>query len=184
MKFNDWNWKHIEDRILEAAETLRALPADRGPKGFGSAMPECVKTFDEKEEGAIFRPKKAIDGGALSRMDETWTWINNHLDEPQRRFIYGWAWVKVRKGMKISAFAKENGTYERKIRREIQIYCQWIANNLNRNVKKRLTIGNLQLSENTIKGTQSIVDVENCNRDLVRRGGLRVFRPEDAKPIL
>jgi hypothetical protein len=66
-------------------------------------------------------------------MEQVWAWINALPDQADRKLIYAWSWVKVRRGLKISAFAAENDLNERTLRRAVTTVCQRIANNLNRN---------------------------------------------------
>ncbi|MBB2832358.1 UNVERIFIED_ORG: hypothetical protein GGD51_002487 [Rhizobium esperanzae] len=63
--------------------------------------------------------------------EECFGWINSHLDEASRKPVHAWSWVKVRKGIKIAAFATGNGMNDRLLRRQIQHCRQVIANNLN-----------------------------------------------------
>jgi hypothetical protein len=182
MTYEAWNWKAIEARIIEMADTLRMTPAYRGPKQYGSAMPEVVRRYDEAYgfETSKYRPQATA--AAIARMDECFDWINSYLDQGQRCLVYDWSWVKVRKGMKIGRFAYENGMEDRMLRRSIIRICQRIAANLNRIMAVRLNNGDLPMSENRSENDQSDVKSNNCGT--VRKNGIAVEMSPDARPIL
>jgi hypothetical protein len=173
MKFEDWNAKTVEGRILEMAEALRLSPAARGPQTFGNGMPDPVKDPGEGYGYGAAYYRKTVSAGALGRMEQVWAWINALPDQSDRTLIYAWSWVKVRKGMKISAFAAENDLNERTLRRAVTAVCQRIANNLNRNHAIRLDSADLQVSENQPDITSQTVTSESC---------VKHWRSEDAKP--
>jgi hypothetical protein len=175
MKFEDWNAKTVEGRILEMAEALRLSPAARGPQSFGSAMPEAVRVPGEGYGYGAAYYRKTVSAGALGRMEQVWAWINALPEQSDRKLIYAWSWVKVRKGMKISAFAEENDLNERTLRRAVTAVCQRIANNLNRNHAIRLDSADLQVSENQPDITSQTVTSESC---------VTHWRGEGAKPQL
>lgn len=175
MKFEDWTAKAVEDRILEMAEALRLSPAAKGPQAFGSAMPEPVRDPGEGYGyGAVYY-RKTVSAGALGRMEQVWAWINALPEQSDRKLIYAWSWVKVRKGLKISAFASENDMNERTLRRAVTAVCQRIANDLNRNHAIRLDGADLQVSENQPDIAPQTVTSESC---------VTHWRGKDAKPQL
>lgn len=182
MKYAAWTWKAIEARIIEMADTLRMTPAATGPANFVSLMPEVVREQTESYGYSSSGFSKRASPGALDRMVEVWTWINSYLDEAERKLIYAWSWVKVRSGMKISAFAAENDLSDRMLRREITRICQLIANNLNRIMLVRLNSEDCALSENEGESDQSDVTSNNCGT--VRKNGIAVELAPDARPIL
>lgn len=175
MNFTDWSAKSIETRILEMADTLRVCPAVRGPKAFGSNMPETVKRYDESYGFDVARYKETASAAALSRMDDVFTWINALPLQEDRKLIYAWSWVKVRKGMKISAFAAENELNDRTLRRQIDRICQHIANNLNRITLVRLNNPDCIVSE--IQPDIAPQTVSSGSRDQIRH-----WREADARP--
>lgn len=138
MKFTAWTSKDVEDRIIEAAETLMLCPRDTGPKAFGSAMPEPVRSRDEYGYGSAWY-KRRPSGAALSRMTEVWGWINAHPVESERQLLYSWAAVKARKGRTVADFALERGMKSRTLRWAISAICQRIANDLNQKYSIWLT---------------------------------------------
>lgn len=176
MNYEAWTWKAIEIRIIEMADTLRVLPADRGPKQFGSAMPEVVRRHDEAYGFDAARYRESASAAELGRMEECFGWINSYLDEAGRKLIYAWSWVKVRKGMKIHAFAAQNDMNDRMLRRQIQHYCQIIANGLNRIMLTRLNSEDCGLSENEGESDQSDVTSKKCERSAPH------WMAPDAKP--
>ena len=182
MKYEAWTWKAIEARILEMADTLRMMPAYRGPKQYGSAMPEVVRRYDEAYGFETARYRESASAANLGRAEEVWSWINALQSEADRKLLYAWSWVKVRKGMKIAAFAAENDLSDRMLRRQIQHHCQVIANDLNRRVLVRLNSEDCGLSENEGESDQSDVTWNNCGT--VRKNGIAVAMAPDARPIL
>lgn len=117
-------------------------------------MPETVKRDDEPTP---MRVKETASPGAMDRMEEVWVWVNSYLEEADRRFLYAWSWVKVRKGMKISAFARENDVCERTLRRRIISLCHIISEQLNIVRSPMLDSGDLRVSENEGESDQSTV---------------------------
>ncbi|ARO24763.1 hypothetical protein TAL182_CH03018 [Rhizobium sp. TAL182] len=178
MNYEAWTWKAVETRIIEMADTLRLVPAYRGPKQYGSAMPEVVRRYDEAYGFDASRYGESASAADLARMEEVFGWINSMLDETARKLVYAWSWIKVRKGMKISAFAAENDMNDRMLRRQIQLHCQTIANNLNRVVLVRLNSEDCGLSENEGESDQSDVTSKKCERSAPH------WMASDARPIL
>lgn len=177
MNYEAWTWKAVEGRVLEMADTIRMMPRAKGPKVYGSAMPEAVQSFSEAYGSEAARYRESASAASLARSEQVWGWINSYLDEPARKLLYAWSWVKVRKGMKISAFAARNDMNDRMLRRSIQSHCQIIANNLNRIMLVRLNSEDCDLSENEGEGDQSDVTSNSCERSP------RSWMEWDAKPI-
>ena len=123
-----WTYQAVKSRIIEAADTVQALPPAQRPKEFGNAMPTTVPDYIDP-----IRYKYRPSSTAISRMEQTWDWINAVEDVMVRKFIYGYAAVKVSKGAKISSFAEENSIQTRGVQRLIDKHCQMLANNLNKN---------------------------------------------------
>ncbi|WP_127524597.1 DUF6362 family protein [Mesorhizobium sp. Z1-4] len=138
MTYHAWTAKDVEHRILEAAETLMLMPGVKGPKAYGSAMPDYVRDWQAYgSEQSRYKRRPSRD--AISRMPETWGWINTLLKESDRKLIYAWAWVKVRRGVAVNDFASREGMNSRTLRRTITRLCQRMANDLNRTVRVRFT---------------------------------------------
>lgn len=150
LSFIDWNWKLIEARVLEMAEVFRLMPPVRGPREYGSNMPEPVRRYDESYGYAAARYRKVPSAGAISRCDETFDWMIRYLSASERSDLQRWCTAKLTKGAKLKDIAEKNCIHERTYRRQIQFYCQKIADGLNRAVHPRLTTGGFQLSENLI----------------------------------
>jgi hypothetical protein len=119
-----WTAKAVEYRVLEAAETLMLTPNVGGGAG-GSAWPEYIPHYPRAMKIRI-RPSP----GALTRMMETWGWINALQSEKDRRLLYAWAWTKTRKGKFIDDFASREGIKSRTLRWTITRICQDIADQL------------------------------------------------------
>lgn len=182
MTYEAWTWKAIEGRIIEMADTLRMTPAVGGPANFVSLMPEVVREQSDAYGYSSTGYSRRASPGALDRMVEVWAWVNTYLDEADRKLIYAWSWVKVRKGMKIGRFAYENEVDNRNLRRKIQKCCQLIANNLNRIMLARLNSEDCAVSENQGESDQSDVTSNNCGT--VRKNGIAVEMTPDARPML
>lgn len=181
MKYEAWTWKAVEGRILEMADTLRISPSVKGPREFGNAMPEPVKRYDESYGFQTARYKESASAASLSRMSQCWGWINALSDEADRKLIYAWSWVKVRKGMKLSRFAAENDLNDRMLRREITRICQQIANNLNQIMLVRLNNEDCSLSENQPETTSTTVSSDKCATHWIAPDGKPQVDPALAK---
>lgn len=178
MKYEAWSWKAVEGRIIEMADTLRLTPSVSGPANFVSLMPEVVREQSESYGYSSAGYTNRASPGALDRMVEAWGWVNSYLEEADRKLIYAWSWVKVRKGMKIGRFAYENEMDDRNLRRRIVKCCQIIANNLNRIVFVRLNSEDCGVSENQPESDQSDVTSKKCERSSPH------WMAPDARPIL
>ncbi|TPM19790.1 DUF6362 family protein [Mesorhizobium sp. B2-3-6] len=93
--------------------------------GVGSAWPEYIPHYPRAMKIRI-RPSP----GALTRMMETWGWINALQSESDRRLLYAWAWTKARKGKFLDDFASREGIKTRTLRWTISRICQAIADRL------------------------------------------------------
>lgn len=121
---SEWTAKDVEFRVLEAAETLMRSP--NSYVGGGSAWPEYIPHYPRAMKVRI-RPTPA----QLSRMAETWGWINAHPMESDRKLLYAWAWQKTKRGRFLNDFASREGVNSRTLRRIITRICQAIADTLN-----------------------------------------------------
>jgi hypothetical protein len=119
-----WTAKAVEYRVIEAAETLMLTP-NVGSGAAGSAWPEYIPHYPRAMKIRI-RPTPA----ALTRMAETWNWINTHPVEADRRLLYAWAWQKTRRGRFLNDFASREGIKTRTLRWMITRICQAIADQL------------------------------------------------------
>lgn len=118
-----WTAKAVEHRVLEAAETLMLTPNTY--VGCGNAWPEYIPHYPRQMRIRV-RPSP----GALTRMAETWGWINAHPVESDRRLLYAWAWQKTKRGRFLNDFAAREGINSRTLRRQITRICQDIADRL------------------------------------------------------
>ncbi|MCF6120885.1 DUF6362 family protein [Mesorhizobium muleiense] len=91
----------------------------------GSAWPEYIPHYPRAMKIRI-RPSP----GALTRMMETWGWINALQSESDRRLLYAWAWQKTKKGRFLDDFASREGIKTRTLRWTITRICQAIADQL------------------------------------------------------
>jgi hypothetical protein len=148
MNFVDWNAKAVEERLKEAMETHLKLPAVRGPREFGNAMPETVR--EKWKDAAPDRTRyiTRLSPGAISRMEECWTWMNAVLELGDRLFIDDWMRTKVTKGRKLDEMAERNPSLAKSINRKKTRVCSQIANSLNQKHQVRLNSGDLHMSEN------------------------------------
>jgi hypothetical protein len=130
MKFEQWTAKSVEERVVEAAATLMLVPHLPGPGQYGTSMPTPVHEGEGYGYGAAWY-KRRPTAGALSRMTETWGWINALRNEADRKLLYAWAWTKARRGKTVDDFASREGVNSRTLRRAITRICQRIADDLN-----------------------------------------------------
>lgn len=177
MKYEAWSWKAIEGRIIEMADTLRLSPSVKGPQEFGNAMPEPVREHGEGYGYGAAYYRESASASSLSRMYAVWEWINSLPEQSDRKLIYSWSWVKVRKGMKISAFAAQNDLNDRMLRREITRICHAIAEQLNRDCQPRLNSEDCTASENQTEHGQSDVTYQTCATHWIAPGAKPIYDP-------
>jgi hypothetical protein len=169
MNYEEWTAKTVEGRILEAAETLMLCPnAHLG--GGGSIWGEYKDDYGPVKTTYKKRPS----GGAIDRMERVWTWINALPEMSDRKLIYAWSYVKVRKGLRLSAFAAENDFSDRTLKRQITDICQRIADNLNRLYAVRLTVVVDEVAENQPSLVPYNISSQKC--------AVTNWRSRDAKP--
>ena len=145
--FTEWNAELVRDRIIEMAETMRICPRVKGPKSYGNAMPEPVQSREDAYGYHSTRYTKTPSAAALSRMEQTWTWINRLECQDDRELLYGWSWIKVRKGFTLAAYAENLGMNDRFLLRKILVLCHQISEQLNRHRSIRLNNEGLHMSE-------------------------------------
>lgn len=155
--FHDWTYEQVKARIIEAAETLMASPAALGPRMKNGAFSEMVSAVIATEYDRAPSYRRVISAGALSRMEETWTWINSYLKEAERKLVYDYGFIKSRKGMFLERYLERNDMVRRTFERRIQRYCQIIADNLNQKRFVRLTVGLDGLSQNSVEHASTTV---------------------------
>jgi Domain of unknown function (DUF6362) len=172
--YQEWTAKDIEHRILEAADTLMLMPGEKGPTWAAGSMPDGKPdSFNMAYGSAPATYKRRPVAAAIDRMYETWRWINELEKAEDRKLLYGWAYVKTRRGMKLSRFASENLMNDRKLKRKIDELCQQIADERNRLYQVRLTVELDSVSENDDNSHQQTVSSEKCATH---------WRAPDAKP--
>lgn len=174
--FHDWTAAQVKDRIIEAAETLRASPGALGPRMANGAFSDMVAAHIATEYDSAPAYRRVISAGALSRMEETWTWVNGYLQEADRKLVYDYGFIKSRKGMFLEQYLSRNEMVRRTFERKINRCCQTIALALNRKHLVRLNIRLDDVSQNSVEDQSTTVS-----------SGKRVQRPshwmaEDAKP--
>lgn len=162
MNFTDWTAKLVKDRIIEMADTLRMVPAVKGPKSYGNAMPEGVRQRSEAFGYHKATYRETASAAALWRMEQCFGWINSLPDQYDRELLYGWSFEKVRTGRSLADFAEENGMNERKLLRAVIAICQRIADRLNQERQIRLSAPDCAVSENAFELTSTTVSSEKC----------------------
>jgi hypothetical protein len=160
--FHDWTYEQIKARIIEAAETLLATPSSLGPRMASGSMGDVVREIGESYGYSQATYRRIIGPGALSRMEETWTWINTYLNEEQRKLVYDYSFIKTRKGMYLDRYLERNDMVRRTFERRIQRCCQTIASSLNRKHLVRLDIRVDSVSQNHVEETPTTVSSEKC----------------------
>ncbi|MEO4040493.1 hypothetical protein AAFN47_02675 [Hoeflea sp. CAU 1731] len=130
-QFQAWTTKAVENRIIEAAETLMLCPRAHGPADISNSMPATIldqhATYGESKLCYKRRPTP----GALDRMETCWEWINALPDQAERELLYEWARIKCGKGCTLAVLAKLKGYTERGLRRKITQICAKISQKLN-----------------------------------------------------
>lgn len=170
--YQAWTHKDIEARVLEAAATLMLMPGEKKSAPIQAIWREYKDDYGNEKTRYSRRP----EGAAIDRMFETWEWVNGLEREADRKLLYGWAYVKTRRGMKLSRFASENLMNDRKLKRKIDELCQWIANERNRLYLVRFTDGLDGVSEIDHNSHQQTVSSESCEH------GTTHWIAPDAKP--
>lgn len=155
--FIQWIPKDVEERVIEAAETLMLSPNVLGPGRYGSSMPEHVRSLDESYNYNHARYRRQPQPDAIDRMEKTWEWINA-LPEHDRKLIYSWSYFKVRKGFKVTELIASMDYPRSVFYRELQRIFADIAENLNKSYTVQLTLGQNDpiLPPNHIKSPQSV----------------------------
>lgn len=172
---NAWTAKRVELRLLEAAETLIICPKARGPRSYGSAMPEPIRRANEAYADERTRVRRQPSASALDRMEQCWTWINA-LDDPQdRQLVYRWARAKIGRGRSLKILAMEEGMSDRTLRREITRLCKHIADQLD---SKGVALLSRQNDNGLIEADRLPADPEKVP------GTPTHWRAADARPVI
>lgn len=174
--FQDWTYEQVRERVIEAAETLRASPGALGPRMANGAFSEMVAAHIATEYDSAPSYRRVISAGALSRMEETWTWINTYLGEADRKLLYDYGFIKSRKGMFLERYLERNDMVRRTFERKINRCCQTIASALNRKHLVRFDIRLDSVSQNEVEHTSTTVMSEK------RAHGPGHWIAPDAKP--
>lgn len=85
-----WTPTEIEDRLEEAALTLRRLPnpLGSGSRGFGSSWPETVRSVHTAYGYERARMRVVPSAREISRMDEAIGWLRLIKDPDDRRIVW------------------------------------------------------------------------------------------------
>jgi hypothetical protein len=161
--FHDWTFEQVKQRVIEAADTLSASPAALGPRMQNGAFGEIVSAVIATEYDRAPAYRRIISAAALTRMEETWTWINRYLKEDERKLVYDYGFIKSRKGMFLDRYLEQNDMVRRTFERRIRRYCQIIADNLNQMHRARLTITLDAVSQKGVE--QASTTVSSDKRD-------------------
>lgn len=160
MSYEVWTAQQVRDRVIEAAETLTASPAALGPR-MTSSMADVFRGYvDDYRRGEGTRVRRIPAPGALSRMEETWGWINSFLGDQGRKTLYDYGFLKSRQGMYLARYLEKNGVQRRTFERRVVKACQQIADNLNRLCRVRLTHALDGMSQNRAEEPPSTVASE------------------------
>lgn len=165
--YQAWTYADVRARVIEAAETLMMSPAALGPRMLGSMSEMFSEYLDDYRRGEPTRIKRVPAAGALSRMEETWTWINAWLNEKDRKLVYDYGFIASRKGHTLAKWCERNGWIKRTFERAVNRCCQRIADNLNRKHAIRLTMPVDPVSQN--QSEHASTEVASDNRALVKR---------------
>ena len=130
-EFHAWTAKAVENRIIEAAETLMLCPRVCGPANVRNSMPDTILQHHAAYGASEIRYRRMPTPGALDRMETSWEWINALPDQAERELLYEWARIKCGKGRTVAWLAKAKGYTERGLRRKITHICTDISIKLN-----------------------------------------------------
>lgn len=83
-------WREVEDRLEEAAVTLRRLPnpPGSGPKGHGSSWPEYVHEARHAYGYHTARMRVVPSARDIARMEEAIAWLLFIKDPDDRRIVW------------------------------------------------------------------------------------------------
>jgi len=165
MVFAEWTYEEVRAQIVEGALTLRSSPAALGPRMGLGAMSEIVRDLMESYGYSEAKVRRVPSAGAISRMYETWDWINAYLNEEQRKLVYDYAFIKTRKGVYLEAYLKKIDMSRSTFERRIASYCQQIADNLNQKCRVRLTVALDGVTEINVETTSITVASKKCATD-------------------
>ncbi|MGR9188822.1 DUF6362 family protein [Rhizobium leguminosarum] len=163
--FAEWTYEQVRAQIIEGALTLRSSPAALGPRMGQGAMSDIVRDLMESYGYSEATVKRIPSAGAISRMHETWDWINTYLNEEQRKLVYDYAFIKTRKGVYLEAYLKKIDMSRSTFERRIQSHCQQIADNLNQKCRVRLTVALDEVTEINVETTSITVASKKCATD-------------------
>lgn len=163
--FSEWTYEQVRAQIIEAAYTLRASPADAGPRLRGGAMSEVVHAMAEAYGYNDASARRIPSAGAISRMHEAWDWINAYLNEDARKLVYEYSFIKTRKGIYLEAYLKKIDISRSTFERRIQSHCQQIADNLNQKHRIRLTATLDGVTQIDVEHTSTTVASNKCATD-------------------
>lgn len=160
-EYHAWTARAVRDRIIQARETERVLPRVNGPQAFGNAMPEIIRQRSTDYVWAPTRVMPRAAAGAIDDMVETQGWINDMLDEADRKLIRDFANIKTDRNGRIGQWCEKNGWVERIFRRRVTALCQRIAEELNRKHHLRLSPEDCDLSEMSAEPTSETLSSES-----------------------
>lgn len=124
----------IEDRLEEAAITLRRLPhpPGSGPKGFGSSWPEYVHEARHAYGYHEARMKVVPNAREIERMDEAIAWLMLIGNADDRRIV----WMRA-EGHRWRAICRRAGVARSTAWRRWSAALLTISKHLNKKEKKR-----------------------------------------------
>jgi hypothetical protein len=157
----------VRDRIIEARETTALLPYVAGAAGRSGWWPETPSDYGNSR---TFR--RRATAAEIARMEEVMGWIAALPEEADRKLLRDYAWLKTSPHARIGIWCEKNGWPERIFRRRVDLLCQRIANDLNRNTRLRLDAADCAVSE---------MSAEVIPEALPRKSA-PFERAEDAKP--
>lgn len=163
--FAEWTYEQVRAQIIEGALTLRASPAALGPRMGLGIMSDVVRALMEGYGYNDAKVRRIPSAGAISRMYETWDWINAYLNEEERKLVYDYAFIKTRKGVYLDAYLKKIDMSRSTFDRRIASHCQRIADNLNQKHRVRLTVAFDEVTQIALEDTSITVASKNCATD-------------------
>lgn len=128
-----WTPEQVKVRLEEAADVLRRLRMDGGPKEYGSLWPailhEIVEAYGYSQVVAGDDPPQ---GGEIDRMEEALIWLG-YLQHRDRRLVWGRI-----NGVPWWQFAQRHRRSERTVQRWFDDALRRIADGLNKPRRKKV----------------------------------------------
>lgn len=150
-------WREIEERLEEAALTLKRLPNPRGSgaRGYGSSWPEVVREARHAYGYEEARMRVIPSAAEISRYEEAVGWLAFVSDPMDRRIL----WMRA-SGWPVRAVARQVGLTKSSVQRHYMAGLLTIAKHLTRKGKPAV-----KMDESGAKVDETSPKAANIGRD-------------------